>query len=180
MDQPISIVWTEPSQLRALLARFPYMFPLAGADESRAYIFFRGWLPTFAMLCQQIDSILGRDKRDFGWTRIREKFGAPSLSYEMRGRARHAIHAHRPSEVSRIACAPAESFGPAAVAIQEAVLLAELQLREKCIVCGATSKITNAQGPWASLCAQHQAQPLLESSNHQPATIWRIAQLQEC
>ena len=179
MAESNSTKWNESSQLGDLLSRFQYMFPLTGLERRRAYVFFRGWLPTFALMCKQIDCILGEDKRDFAWTRIREKFGGPSLSYEMRGQARHAIHAHRPTEVRRIACAAIESFEPIAVAIQETVLKAELELRDRCIICGTESTITNAQGPWASLCALHRSLPLLATSDHQPATVWKIAQLHE-
>lgn len=180
MKFPISADWNEQAQLRAFLSRYSYMFPLTGGARRRAYTFFRGWMPTFARLCEQIDAILGEDKRDFAWVRIREKFGAPSLSYSMRGQARHVIHAHRPTEVRRIDCEPVESFEPVAVVIQETVLSTELELREKCIACGAKSTITNAQGPWASLCDQHRTTPILESLNHQPATVWTVAQLREC
>lgn len=161
MNQSTPTAWNESSQLGNLLARFPYMF--AEPNRKRAYSFFRGWLPTFALMCQQIDAILGEDKRDFLWTRIREKFGAPSLAYQMSGQARHVIHAHRPTEVRRISCAPSDLFEQSAVAIQEAVLLAELALREACIVCGAPSIITNAGGPWASLCAEHRSSAFLNS-----------------
>lgn len=173
MNQPTSTACSDSSQLRALLARFLYMFPLTGVERKRAYIFFRGWMPTFALLCQHIDEALGSEKRDFGWLRIREKFGAPSFSYEMRGRARHVIHAHRPTEVTRIHCAPSESFDPTAVAIQEAVLEAEVRLRETCIVCGARSTITNAVGPWASLCSGHRKLDFMAAS------VWAAAQLRE-
>lgn len=179
MNGPTITAWNEGSQLGDLLARFRYMFPITESERRRSYLFFRGWMPTFARLCEQIDAILGEDKRDFAWVRIREKFGAPSLSYSMRGQARHVIHAHRPTEVRRIVCEPVESFEPVAVAVQEAVLWAGLELREKCIVCGTKSTITNDQGPWASLCDRHRKAPLLESLNHQPATVWTIAQLQE-
>ena len=43
------------------------MFPLTGGARRRAYTFFRGRMPTFARLCEQIDAILGEDKRDFAW-----------------------------------------------------------------------------------------------------------------
>ncbi len=125
--------WNEPSQLGDLLARFQYMFPLGGSERIRAYVFFRGWMPVFGSLCEQIDARLGDDKRGFEWLKIREKFGAPSFAYNMRGRARHAIHSHRPSEVHRIDCAPSELFEPLAVAVQELVLEAELQLRQTCM-----------------------------------------------
>mgnify|MGYP000179711863 CR=1 FL=1 len=179
MNQPTSTAWSESSQLHALLARFPYMFPLTGGERKRAYIFFRGWMPTFALLCQHIDDALGSEKREFGWVRIREKFGAPSFSYEMRGRARHAIHAHRPTEVTRISCEPSESFDPTAVAIQEAVLQAELILRETCIVCGTSSKITNDVGPWTSLCVDHRKWTFVKSLENEAASVWGAAQLRE-
>lgn len=167
----------ESSDLGDLLSRFQYMFPLTGLERRRAYVFFRGWLPTFALMCKQIDCILGEDKRDFGWTRIREKFGAPSLSYKMRGRARHVIHAHRPEEVTRIICAPAGSFDPAAVDIQEIVLRREVDLRQSCIVCGAKSTITNAPGPWASLCGKHRTGAFLEDVFR--SSVWTAAEIRE-
>lgn len=179
MNQPTSTAWSDSSQLRALLARFPSMFPLTGVERKRAYIFFRGWMPTFVLLCQHIDEALGREKRDFAWMRIREKFGAPSFSYEMRGRARHVIHAHRPTEVTRIHCAPSESFDPTAVAIQEAVLQAEVILRETCIVCGARSTINNDAGPWASLCPKHQSASFPDQLDGRSASVWIAAQLRE-
>lgn len=149
------------------------MFPLMGSERKRAYVFFRGWMPTFALMCGQIDAMLCEDKREFAWTKIREKFGAPSFSYQMRGQARHVIHAHRPEEVRRILCAPVESFEPLAVEIQEAVLRAEAKLRSACIVCGADSKITNAGGPWASLCADHLTPKFLK--HIEKKSLWSTA-----
>ena len=175
MNRTTSIAWNEPSQLQGLLARFPYMFSLAEADRRRAYVFFRGWMPTFALMCEQIDEILGAEKRDFKWNKIREKFGAPSLSYEMRGQARHVIHAHRPTEVRRILCASQECFEPLAVAIQDVVLAAELVLREECIVCGMSSTIINACGPWATLCPEHQTSDFIESLEGR--SLWATAGL---
>lgn len=177
MNQPISTAWTEPSDLKSFIARFRYMFPLTGSERRRAYVFFRGWMPTFALMCEQIDINLGDDKRNFAWARIREKFGAPCLSYEMHGHARHVIHAHRPNEVTRILCAPADSFEPLAVEIQEVVLRSEVALRQTCIVCGAPSTITNAAGPWASLCGEHRTGKFLESLIH--GSIWTAAEIRE-
>ncbi len=177
MNQPTSAAWNEPTQLGDFLARFPYMFPLEGRDRRRAYVFFRGWMPTFAQMCEQIDISLGDDKRGFAWARIREKFGAPSLSYQMRGQARHVIHAHRPHEVTRIVCAPADSFDPSAVEVQEVVLRGEVTLRQSCIVCGSASIITNAGGPWASLCTEHRSPAFLEDLGDRAASVWSAAQL---
>lgn len=104
---------------------------------------------------------------------------ASRITYEMRGRARHVIHAHRPTEVTRITCEPSESFDPTAVAIQEAVLEAEVRLRETCIVCGASSTITNDVGPWASLCVDHRKWTFVKSLENEAASVWGAAQLHE-
>ena len=177
MNKLKSTAWDEPIQPGSLLARFSYMFPHTGSERKRAYVFFRGWMPTFALMCEQIDALLADDKREFAWIRVREKFGAPSLSYQMRGRARHVIHAHRPDEVTRIACAPADSYDPSAIEIQEAILRGEVTLRQSCIVCGAHSIITNVAGPWASLCSEHRTSDFIESLSC--GSVWTAAELRD-
>ena len=172
-----SNAWNDPAQLHALLARFDYMFPLQGVERQRAYLFFKGWTPTFARACERIEILLGPDKRGFEWTRIREKFGAPSLAYRMEGKAQFAVNAHRPTEVARVPYAAIESFEPVAVEIHEVVLQTEVELRARCIVCGARSTITNAQGPWASLCPEHQAAVFPEGLGDRAGPVWMAARL---
>lgn len=169
----------DSSELRELFFRLPYMFLLQGNERARSYIFFRGWISSFAKLCVDIDQILEAGRREFQWVRIREKFGAPSFAYVMQGRARHVVHAHRPNEVRRISCAPAEAFDPASIAIQEAVLQTEVVLRERCIVCGRASAIVNNLGPWASLCSTHRSPSFMQSLDHSGLSIWSRARLTE-
>ena len=171
----MSNAWNDSSQLRGLLARYEYMFPLSG--ETRPYAFYRGWAPQFAALCEQVDAILTVNKRGFHWTRIREKFGAPSFAYRMRGQARFAINSHRPFSVSRVECAPRESFDSAAVSVQEMVLQTEIRLRNACIVCGANSEITNVQGPWVSLCPDHQGPDFLQELHARGQSLWTACKL---
>lgn len=171
--------WNDPAELRAFLARFDHMFPLQGVQRRRAYLFFKGWTPAFAGLCERIDTLLGTDKRSFEWTRVREKFGAPSLAYRMEGQARFAVNSHRPAEVTRVPCEPIENFDPVAVAIQEQILQAEAELRTLCIICGGRSTITNAQGPWVSLCAEHQAAVFPHGLNDRAGPVWMAAELEE-
>lgn len=171
----MSNAWNDSNQLRGLLARFEYMFPLSG--EKRPYAFYRGWAPQFAFLCEQVDAILSVDKRGFYWTRIREKFGAPSFAYRMHGQARFAINSHRPLSVSRVGCAPRESFDPAAVSVQELVLQTEVLLRNACIVCGGRSEITNVLGPWASLCPHHQQPTYVQELHARGESLWTDSRL---
>lgn len=55
------------AQLNALKARFSYMFdsPSSGID------IYRGWLADFASACEQIDALLGDDKRGFHFTQCK-------------------------------------------------------------------------------------------------------------
>ncbi|SCK11194.1 hypothetical protein VAR608DRAFT_0551 [Variovorax sp. HW608] len=157
----------------ALHARFPYMFPLEGQEHRRAYAFYRGWMPALAKACEDIDKLLGTDKRGFHWTRLREKFGSPSFGDQMEGKARVAINIHRPTEVVRHACEPVEGHAPVALAINERVLQLEVELRSCCIVCGAPSVINNDRGPWASLCPTHRAED--DGPDGSMGSVWESA-----
>jgi hypothetical protein len=161
----------------ALKAAFPYMFPLVGEDGRRAYRFFRGWLPAFASTCAEIDALLGVNKRGFHWTRIREKYGSPSLAYGMEGQARIAYNIHRPDAVQRVESKPPVNADPTAVAIHELVLQLEVRLRSLCIVCGAAAEITQHQGPWASLCAEHRAETFAEGHRDWRGSIFKSAEV---
>jgi hypothetical protein len=158
------------------LRTFSYMFPLAGEDGRRAYMFFRGWLPAFISTCTEIDALLGANKRGFRWTRVREKYGSPSLRYWMEGQVRTATHIHRPDAVQRVESKPLMNADPTAVAIHERVLQLEVQLRSLCIVCGASSEINQDQGPWASLCAEHRAETFAEGHKDWRGSIFKSAE----
>ena len=159
----------------ALQRRFPYMFPLEGEERRRAYVFFRGWLAPLAKTCEDIDELLGTDKCAFHWVRVREKFGSPSFAYRMEGKACAAINIHRPTEVHRHECVPAEGNDPVALAVDERVLQLEVKLRSRCIVCGGPSEISNDRGPWASLCPVHRAED--DGPRGHMGSVWEAAQV---
>ncbi|MDM0065292.1 hypothetical protein [Variovorax sp. J31P207] len=160
---------------KALQRRFPYMFPLEGEERRRAYIFFRGWLAPLAKTCEVIDELLGADKRAFHWVRLREKFGSPSFAYRMEGKSRVAVNIHRPTEVHRHECGPAEGHDPVALAVDERVLQLEVELRSRCIVCDGPSEICNDRGPWASLCLVHRSED--DGPQGHMGSVWAAAQV---
>lgn len=159
----------------ALQAHFPYMFPLEGDENRRAYILFRGWLPTLVDVCQKIDALLGANKRGFHWTRLREKYGAPSFAYGMDGKARVAMDYPLPSSVKPVECQTEGGNDAVALQINELVLQVELKLRCTCIVCGAASEINNDRGPWASLCAEHRAETFDVGHKDWKGSVWASA-----
>lgn len=57
---------------KELQARFPYMFE----GDNIGIDIARGWMLGFQKLCEQIDELLGADKRGFHWTQCKEKFGS--------------------------------------------------------------------------------------------------------
>lgn len=159
-----------------LQGQYPYMFPLEGADNRRAYRIFRGWVPPLVDTCRQIDALLGADKRGFHWTRMSEKYGAPSLTYLLQGRYRVAIVDELPTSVTRAVCESKEIHDAVALQINEVIRQVEAKLRSTCIVCGAPSEINNDQGPWASLCAEDRADTFKEGhKDWKGATIWTSA-----
>ncbi|OJZ15472.1 MAG: hypothetical protein BGP22_21975 [Variovorax sp. 67-131] len=146
----------------ALQGRYPYMFPLVVAEKQRAYRLFRGWLPSLVDTCRRIDALLGADKRGFHWTRMSEKYGAPSFIYILQGRSRVAINDDLPSSVTGALFELKENQDAVALQINKVIREVEAKLRSTCIVCGAPSEINNDQGPWASLCAEHRADTFKE------------------
>ena len=67
--------------LKDLMVRYPYQF-------SGPYIylsFARGWFALFVQLCENVDQLLGENKRHFHWTQTKEKFGVFRIYYVLDG-----------------------------------------------------------------------------------------------
>ncbi len=122
-----------------LKARYPYMF----SSENIGLSFHRGWFPVFARLCQDIDALLGADKRGFHWTQLKEKFAGPAT-----------VTSLRMSDLAELGTAQP----PLARRIDELVRAAEVATRSLCIVCGQPATLNHDQ-PWILvLCGHHAGQ----------------------
>jgi len=167
----------EISTPAALQRRYPYMFPLEGDEGRRAYRFYRGWFPTVVDMCHRIDAYLGDDKHGFHWTRLREKYGEPSLYCLMRG-SDAAMISRRNTNVEQLGSGSrlADEEGPDSLHLLAFIGEVEDKLRCVCIVCGASASITNDQGPWASLCKEHRAESFKEGhEDWRGTTVWSSA-----
>jgi hypothetical protein len=70
------------NQLKLLQEKFPYIFSGTHIGIDIAH----GWMPSFQKLCEQIDRLLGEDKRGFHWRQCKEKFGSARWYWKMKGR----------------------------------------------------------------------------------------------
>ncbi|MDM0069922.1 hypothetical protein [Variovorax sp. J31P207] len=143
---------------KALADRFPCIFPLEGEERRRAYMFFRGWMALLAKPCEDTDELLEADKRAFHCLRLRGNFTSPSFAYRIERKARVAINIHRPTEVHRHECGPAEGCDPVAL-VDERVLQLEVELRSRCMVCGGLrrSATIGGRGRRYALCTVQKA-----------------------
>lgn len=126
--------------------RFPYMFE----GDNIGIDIARGWMPMFAKLCEQIDALLGVDKRDFHWTQLKEKFGSARFHWSMDG-ARQGADLISPERLAA-AKKSAETLRE-----QIALIVGEAQAKTQhmCIVCGQPGKNDSAGGYMLILCDEH-------------------------
>ena len=136
---------------RALKARFAYMFE--GANLGLA--FYRGWMPIVVWACEEIDALLGDDKRNFHWTQIKEKFGGARLYYAIDSASAVAAEVgtgKRPMTV-------VVDRGPVDPVIRtgaDIVRKATSTTLTACIVCGAAAEPRSYGGYVVTVCDGHR------------------------
>ena len=122
--------------LKDLMSRYPYQF-------SGPYIylsFARGWFPLFAQLCEDVDQVLGENKRHFHWTQTKEKFGVFRIYYALDGMSEDGQDfAGRVELLQKISDLKHE---------------VEAVSSRTCAYCGAPGH--TIEGPWTiTLCEEH-------------------------
>lgn len=143
--------------LKQLEARFPYQFTGPNIGISIA----PGWNPIFQQLCEQIDELLGDDKKGFHWEQCKEKFGSARLYWSMRGNG-SGIKVNFISEVGDVTSLniPKKEKPGSSVSEQIGALIdaAEGKTRHACIICGEPGKTNNQDGFVLVLCEEHARQ----------------------
>ncbi len=112
-----------------LSKRFPYMFNGRNIGLSVG----DGWMEVFAKLCEDIDTLLGDDKRGFHWVQLKEKFGSARFYYE-----------HDPDGGDEV-------FGQ----IADLVGVAMGKTHTMCMQCGQPGKEDAKYGWVLTLCEEH-------------------------
>lgn len=140
-----------PKQLKA---KYPYMF----AGENIGLEFYRGWFALFEKLCQDIDSLLGPDKRGFHWTQLKEKFGSARFYWAIKGH-KQTLHVNVITETEVIELTPTRrNDGSLASQIDALVRQATAQTRSRCIVCGEAATLDEYESYFLVLCERHARQ----------------------
>lgn len=149
---------TTPQQLKR---RYPYMFagPNIGISISR------GWMPIFEQLCQDIDVLLGADKRGFHFVQCKEKFGSarwywgikpspPPTPMDLMDERGVSILSLEPIDLE-----PDSRRGSSLSAqLNTLIKNAESQVHHACIACGAPGVIDRQSSYLLMLCPEHASQ----------------------
>lgn len=141
--------------LGQLKSRFPYLFE----GKNIGLEIPRGWLPLFAKLCQDIDTLLGANKRGFHWIQLKEKFGSARFYWGMNA-VKPAIRLDLISPVGVVSHATQAKARKADQQmlidrLHELVHAAEEETTHSCIVCGAPAANDRGDGWYLVLCPEH-------------------------
>lgn len=149
---------------KQLMQRFPYMF--SGRNIGIAIA--KGWMPSFAKLCEDIDALLGEDKQGFAWVQVKEKFGSGRFYFRMVGKRSNIPYDGPAVDGSEriktvVASIPEMEFKyviekDLLLRINDLVDAAQRQTEQICIVCGEAAAPDELDGHRLVLCARHQAQ----------------------
>ena len=136
-----------------LKARFPYMF----MGETVSMEFYDGWLPTFVDVCEQIDQVLGENKREFRWVQVKEKFGSARFYFRLGSSMRVVIDVIDPQEKEGHALIKNATKPGDAVASHIDAIVDQAAARTKtiCMLCGADAQTRPYNGYYWTLCAAH-------------------------
>lgn len=141
---------------KQLYDRLPYMF----AGKNLGISIPKGWFLLFAKLCQDIDDVLGADKRNFHWAQVKEKFGAARWYFSMQNM--HATVAVNEIDsdgvVTSLFRTPVRDVESISSQVSRLVDAAEALTHSTCIVCGEPGKHDSHGGYILVLCAKHARQ----------------------
>lgn len=144
-----------PKQLHAC---FPYMFEGKHIGIEIPH----GWMPVFEKLCEEIDQVLGPNKRGFYWRQCKEKFGSARWYWKING-GRSPLRIDLISKTGAVGyVSHDEDSGNPQLSvpekIRELIQVAEDKTHESCIVCGAAAQLDKTKGYLLVLCTKHAKQ----------------------
>ena len=140
-----------------LAQRFPYQF----TGNHLGLSIPKGWFDGFAQLCEDIDQVLGLDKRGFYWRQLKEKFGASRWYFCMAGQGDVRVDFQGNGRATSLV-APAHDNANEAnqirTKIRALVARAEGETHHQCIVCGEQATLDRSSAYVLVLCSEHVRQ----------------------
>lgn len=152
--------------LKEIAIKYPYMFSnKKGFGVSIPF----GWKSIFFTLCDDLDKLLGDDKKGFYWSQCGEKFGAPRWRWNMKG-VKPSVHVNLIEPGGYTTFSTKEKSKSLDVdPIAKLIGDAEKQALDSCIVCGkACSMHVDSTGWYMQLCQEHS---VMRDDRHLPQ-IW--------
>ena len=134
-----------------LQARFPYMF----GRHTVSMEYHDGWFSIFEKACEQIDAVLGEDKRDFHWVQVKEKFGSARFYFRMGKSTRLVVDLIGGQEGHALIKQPTQAGDSISDRIDAIVDQAEARTCTTCMVCGAAAQTKAYGGYYLTVCAAH-------------------------
>ncbi|MBK1684225.1 hypothetical protein CKO18_11710 [Rhodoferax fermentans] len=118
-----------------------------------------GWMSVFAQLCENIDEILGPDKRGFHFVQCKQKFGSARWYCKLnKVKQRTPVDILDSKGVVMSLRVPDKHKTPDMLGEKIAALVHEAEARtmQLCIVCGEPSRLDTFDGYMLQLCAVHK------------------------
>ena len=146
-----------------LLKRFPYQFDGCRLGASVPV----GWTDVFSKLCEDVDTLLGEDKRGFRWEQVKGKWGSMRAYFRIGNLdpdLRMDIMSESPGGGAASLIVKPKTEGNRPKDVQElmhrlrsVILEAEQQTQKLCAVCGTPCEIAVHGGVVMALCEEHSA-----------------------
>lgn len=146
LSTPASTHSISATAMYALSLRFPYMFERKNLGIGT----YKGWFTIFEKLCEDIDQALGKDKLNFGWDQVKEKFGTARFYFS-------PVRPKKPHEGATSEEAARYLEGVKKFeAIQKLVWEAEAQTAQTCALCGRPGELDESVYFVLTLCQDHK------------------------
>lgn len=151
-------------RVQTLRVRFPYQF-----EGARLGLYLcSGWMGLFEKLCEDIDQVLGWDKRGFHWDQVKEKYGSARFYFllgAMPEDLRMDLHTEKgllskvvPGEDRPGSPKYSEDQLSLVKRLRKLSIEAEMASQHSCAVCGRAGDLDRSQ-PWIMvLCDEHKSQ----------------------
>lgn len=137
------------NELLNLRKCFAYMFCI----ETVSFQYYAGWIPLLASACEQINTALGADKREFHWTALETRDGQYRMFYRMAGDG-NASRINTESTTFFVELPPRRRDAVTSL-IADSVAKARAVSAQSCIACGVFVAGGFA-GHVPSLCLAHE------------------------